>query len=56
LSRDAKTQGVDSEESPVLAVELTDMLRRSTTVDCQVREGVRAKMRLLIERLLRKYK
>ncbi|MEM1011201.1 MAG: type I restriction endonuclease subunit R [Planctomycetota bacterium] len=39
-----------------LAVELTDQLRRSTTVDWQVRESVRAKMRLLIKRLLRKYK
>lgn len=39
-----------------LAVELTEQLRRSTTVDWQVRESVRAKMRLLIKRLLRKYK
>ena len=39
-----------------LAVELTDKLRNSTTVDWQSRESVRAKMRLLIKRLLRKYK
>jgi type I restriction enzyme R subunit len=39
-----------------LAVELTDKLRRSTTVDWQVRDSVRAKMRLLIKRLLRRYK
>jgi len=39
-----------------LAVELTAKLRNSTTVDWQVRESVRAKMRLLIKRLLRKYK
>ncbi len=39
-----------------LATELTDKLRQSTTVDWQVRESVRAKMRLLIKRLLRKYK
>jgi len=39
-----------------LAVELTEKLRNSTTVDWQVRENVRAKMRLLIKRLLRKYK
>ena len=39
-----------------LAVELTQKLRGSTTVDWQVRESVRAKMRLLIKRLLRKYK
>ena len=40
----------------VLAVELTAKLRQSTTVDWQVRESVRAQMRLLIKRLLRKYK
>ena len=39
-----------------LANELTAKLRESTTVDWQVRESVRAKMRLLIKRLLRKYK
>lgn len=39
-----------------LAVELTEQLRKSTTVDWQVRESVRAKMRVLIKRLLRKHK
>jgi len=39
-----------------LAVELTKRLRSSTTVDWLSRESVRAKMRLLIKRLLRKYK
>ena len=39
-----------------LAVELTEKLRKSTTVDWQVRDSVRAQMRLLIKRLLRKYK
>ena len=39
-----------------LATELTGQLRASTTVDWQVRDSVRAKMRLLIKRLLRKYK
>jgi type I restriction enzyme, R subunit len=39
-----------------MAGELTEKLRASTTVDWQVRESVRAKMRLLIKRLLRKYK
>ena len=39
-----------------LAVELTEKLRQSTTVDWQVRDSVRAQMRLLIKRLLRKYK
>src|SRR5690625_157913 len=39
-----------------LASELTEQLRKSTTVDWQVRESVRAKMRILIKRLLRKYR
>ena len=39
-----------------LATELTAKLRQSTTVDWQVRDSVRAQMRLLIKRLLRKYK
>jgi len=39
-----------------LATELTEQLRSSTMVDWQVRDSVRAKMRLLIKRLLRKYK
>ncbi|MFT5128075.1 MAG: type I restriction enzyme R subunit [Rhodothermales bacterium] len=39
-----------------LACELTEKLRKSTSVDWQVRDSVRAKMRLLIKRLLRKYK
>lgn len=39
-----------------LAVELTEKLRNSTTVDWRVRESVRAKMRLLIKRLLRKHR
>ena len=40
----------------ILAAELTQQLRNSTSVDWQVRDIVRAKMRLLIKRLLRKYK
>ena len=39
-----------------LAVELTEQLRKSTTVDWQVRDSVRARMRILIKRLLKKYK
>jgi type I restriction enzyme R subunit len=39
-----------------LAVELTKKLRSSTTVDWQVRQSVRATIRLYIKRLLRKYK
>ena len=36
--------------------ELTDMLRRSKTVDWQRRSGARAKMRMMVKRLLKRYK
>lgn len=39
-----------------LASELTEKLRTSTTVDWQIRESVRAQLRLLVRRLLRRYK
>lgn len=39
-----------------LARELTEKLRKSTTVDWQVRESVRARLRILVRRLLQKYK
>ncbi len=39
-----------------LAMELTEKLRASTTVDWQVRDAVRARMRILIRQQLRKYK
>jgi type I restriction enzyme R subunit len=39
-----------------LATALTEQLRKSATVDWQKRESVRAKMRLLIKKLLRSYR
>ncbi len=39
-----------------IAIEITDKLRNSTTVDWQVRESVRAKLRILVRRTLRRYK
>ena len=39
-----------------IAVEITEKLRASTTVDWQVRDSVRAKLRNLVRRLLRRYK
>ena len=41
---------------PDLATELTEKLRNSTTVDWHKRESVRARLRILIRRLLRRYK
>lgn len=39
-----------------IAVEITEKLRASTTVDWRVRESVRAKSRILVRRCLKKWK
>lgn len=39
-----------------IAIEITEKLRASTTVDWQVRESVRAKLRILVRRTLQKWK
>ncbi|KFX62387.1 type I restriction endonuclease subunit R [Paraburkholderia fungorum] len=39
-----------------IAVEITEKLRTSTTVDWQIRESVRAKLRILVRRCLQKWK
>lgn len=39
----------------MIAIELTQKLQESTTVDWQVRDSVRAKIRNIIRRMLRKY-
>jgi type I restriction enzyme R subunit len=39
-----------------IAQEVTEKLRNSATVDWQVRESVRARLRLLVKRTLKKYK
>ncbi|AKB60824.1 type I restriction endonuclease subunit R [Methanosarcina mazei] len=39
-----------------IAVEITEKLRKSTIVDWQVRDSVRAKLRILVRRTLQRYK
>lgn len=39
-----------------IAVEITNKLRKSTTVDWQIRESVRARLRILVRRTLQRYK
>ena len=36
--------------------ELTDMLRKNRTIDWQLKDQARARMRVMIKRLLKKYK
>jgi type I restriction enzyme, R subunit len=39
-----------------IAVEITEKLRNSTTVDWQVRDSVRARLKILVRRTLQKWK
>ncbi|MGM0444481.1 MAG: type I restriction enzyme endonuclease domain-containing protein, partial [Fibrobacterota bacterium] len=39
-----------------IAVEITGKLRKSTTVDWQVRDSVRARLKILVRRTLQRYK
>ena len=39
-----------------IAIELTEKLRNSTTVDWQIRESVRARLRILVRRTLQRYR
>nr|WP_246388171.1 type I restriction enzyme endonuclease domain-containing protein [Desulfovibrio intestinalis] len=39
-----------------IAQELTESLRKNITVDWSKRESIRAKLRILVKRILRKYK
>jgi type I restriction enzyme R subunit len=38
-----------------IAAELTENLRRNASIDWSVRESVRAKLRLMVKKILRKY-
>ena len=38
-----------------IALELLDAVRKNTTIDWTVKESVRAKMRAMVKRILRKY-
>ncbi|MBQ3033548.1 MAG: type I restriction endonuclease subunit R [Deferribacterales bacterium] len=46
----------ENDELIAITKELTDTLRKNKTIDWQKREGARAKMRMLIKKLLKKYK
>ena len=46
----------ENRELVALAHELTDMLRKSRTIDWQKKESARAGMRRMIKKLLKKYK
>ena len=57
LSNNKSAEELMGEEVLVqIAVEIAEKLRKNVTVDWSVRESVRARLRLLVKNLLRKYK
>ena len=48
-------QNLGDETLMTIARELTDMVRKNTTIDWAIRENVRAKIRVMVRRILRKY-
>jgi type I restriction enzyme R subunit len=55
-TNEASVRDLGDDTLKKIAVELTDNLRRNTTIDWAVRETVRARLRLMVKRILRKYK
>lgn len=53
---EASVRELGDETLKKIAIELTDRLSRSTTVDWSVRETVRARLRIMVKQILRKYK
>ena len=49
-------QAYTDEQFVALTKELTDVLRRNRTIDWNRKESARAKMRIMVKRLLKKYK
>ncbi|KMK51314.1 restriction endonuclease HindVIIP subunit R [[Actinobacillus] muris] len=56
IKNDSAVQGLGDETLKALAKEITAQLRQSATIDWQYKEAVRAKMRTLVRRTLKRYK
>lgn len=56
VTNEASVRTLGDDNLRKLAIELTHQLRKSATVDWQKRESVRARMRNLVRRLLRRWK
>ncbi len=55
-TNEASVRELGDETLKKIAIELTNNLRKNVSVDWSVRETVRARLRLLVKRILRKYK
>lgn len=56
IQNESAVQKLGDDKLRALAIFVTEQLRKSTTVDWQVRDSVRAKLRNLVRRALRKWK
>lgn len=56
ISNESAALELNDETLKLIATELAKNIRASTTVDWQVRENVRARLRILVRRILQKYK
>jgi restriction endonuclease Mrr len=52
---DSAVQAMGNEALKTIARELTDTLRRNVSIDWTLRESVRAQLRVLVKRILKKY-
>ena len=48
-------QGAGRADAPAIARELVETVRKNVTIDWTVRENVRAQLRVIVKRILRKY-
>ncbi len=54
-TNDSAVQVLGDEKLKKIALELVDVVRNNATIDWTVKESVRAKMRAMVKRILRKY-
>ena len=55
-NEEGESLGLTTEELVAMTKELTDALRKNRTIDWQKKQSARAGMRILVKRLLRRYK
>jgi type I restriction enzyme R subunit len=56
LNENASAKDLGDETLKMIAKEITEKLRKSTTVDWQKRESIRSRLKIIIRRTLQKYK
>ncbi len=54
-TNDSAVKVLGDETLKKIALELLDTVRKNTTIDWTVKESVRAKLRVMVKRILRKY-